>query len=720
MKDNSISPVVTKVGSFSESKFGIASSEDLVYIFDILRNKLYSDKVLAVVREYCTNAADANTENGLSNEPIVITVPNKMNPVFKVRDYGKGLSEEDVRSIYCMYGRSTKRNSNAFTGQLGLGSKSGFAYGDTFTITSFCDGLKTVYSAYIDESRLGSIAKISETHTSADPGIEICIPVKSNDVDVFSKKIAHVIRFFRVKPVVIGNIEETHRKIAFSGNGWRVLDPSSSYYNYSSSNGYKNAVAVMGNIGYPIDTSLVFPEIKDYWAKDMSKEYKFVSGLVEIEFDIGELSIAASREELEYNSVTVKAIKDKAKKYFDELINKINSEVSLAEDGIKARIATSKIDGFTRAGNWGEIRNSISWRGKKNLNHFMQTDFTGLAVDEFVHTGHKTHRSTNVANIRITEDCLKQDCFWLVDDSKNCILKMSDMAKKNPGKTFYLFRLTETKTADGQTVDGSEFFDKNDFPKSYLKLISTYELKREKVERKQAQRASRGSIPVFTLSNKVTNWGVQRNNWESCSIPASQEFVYIEINKFKPFINGHERNIDNIAKLRTSLKYFGIKMPDFYGIKVSDVEKAKNGISITQWLNNEVVTHPKVSADISRIFGRYSIIDCNAWSVCPLLSSCIDEIDVNKIPSGTFEKFIRKIKTLNIPVSSEFSHIECISDFAKIDRDKINKTHRDDFDKIISEFRSKYPLLQYLSAASKSERTQAVVSMIDYVNKIEN
>ena len=120
MKDNSTSPTINRVGSFTESKFGIASSEDLVYIFDILRNKLYSDKALAVVREYSTNAADANVENGVGSTPIIITVPNSMSPQFKVRDFGKGLSEDEVRNIYCMYGRSTKRSSNEFTGQLGI------------------------------------------------------------------------------------------------------------------------------------------------------------------------------------------------------------------------------------------------------------------------------------------------------------------------------------------------------------------------------------------------------------------------------------------------------------------------------------------------------------------------------------------------------------------------------------------------------------------------
>ena len=70
MKDNSSTPVIERYGDFKESKFGIASNEDLVYIFDILRNKLYSDKIMAVVREYTTNAMDANIENDIVRMPL--------------------------------------------------------------------------------------------------------------------------------------------------------------------------------------------------------------------------------------------------------------------------------------------------------------------------------------------------------------------------------------------------------------------------------------------------------------------------------------------------------------------------------------------------------------------------------------------------------------------------------------------------------------------------
>ena len=59
-----------------------------------------------------------------------------------------------------MYGESTKRGTNEQIGQLGLGSKSAFAYGDNFIINSYVKGTKTTYNAFIDPSDVGQISKI--------------------------------------------------------------------------------------------------------------------------------------------------------------------------------------------------------------------------------------------------------------------------------------------------------------------------------------------------------------------------------------------------------------------------------------------------------------------------------------------------------------------------------------------------------------------------------
>ena len=93
--------------------FGIKST-GLPHIFNVLRNQLYSDKVLAVIREYSANAIDANKQAGKGDTPIEVTLPSAVNPIFSVRDFGPALNDEEIREVYAMYGESTKRNTNAW------------------------------------------------------------------------------------------------------------------------------------------------------------------------------------------------------------------------------------------------------------------------------------------------------------------------------------------------------------------------------------------------------------------------------------------------------------------------------------------------------------------------------------------------------------------------------------------------------------------------------
>ena len=85
-------------------------AEDMRYVASLLRNN-YSNTRLAVVREITANALDANAEANASR-PIEVKLPTSMNPTFAVRDFGGGLSQEDVFGLYSKYGKSTKRESN--------------------------------------------------------------------------------------------------------------------------------------------------------------------------------------------------------------------------------------------------------------------------------------------------------------------------------------------------------------------------------------------------------------------------------------------------------------------------------------------------------------------------------------------------------------------------------------------------------------------------------
>lgn len=325
MKQEEIGNNVERSGEFKASKFGIKNAADMVHIFSVLRSKLYSDKVLAVCREYATNACDAHIDAGVPDKPIKITLPNWADPQFKVRDFGKGLDEDGIREVYCMYGASTKRNSNAFNGQMGFGSKSAFAYTDFWQINSHCNGERISYSVFLDESGLGEVSELSRA-ASEETGIEIVIPVDRSDIPAFHRCASQLYRWFRITPEIVGaDVDIRPPQISIDLGEVKV-----------TAGRMDDAIAVMGNVGYPIDISkfmfdrYAHPDVKQDNKLNLkdSEWVRWRGNNLVMYFDIGELQMAASREALEYKDSTVKAIIKKLTGISDRAVEMVKKEVA--------------------------------------------------------------------------------------------------------------------------------------------------------------------------------------------------------------------------------------------------------------------------------------------------------------------------------------------------------------------------------------------------------
>lgn len=133
----------------------------------ILSDGLYSDKILAIIRELSTNAYDSHVAAGKATTPFHVTLPSSFNPQFIIEDFGVGLSPEQVNNIYTVYGASDKEDSNTAIGCLGLGSKTPFSYNTrSCTIESRVDGMCYIYSAFIGENGLPTLAALGNPHAT--------------------------------------------------------------------------------------------------------------------------------------------------------------------------------------------------------------------------------------------------------------------------------------------------------------------------------------------------------------------------------------------------------------------------------------------------------------------------------------------------------------------------------------------------------------------------
>jgi len=379
-------------GIKSAVAFGIKDS-GLAHIFNVLRNQLYTDKIGAVVREYSANAYDANVEAGNGDKSIRITLPSPLEKTFKVRDFGRGLTQEDIQEIYCFYGESTKRQSNAYIGQLGLGSKSAFAYGDNFLINSFVDGKVSSYNAFIDPSGIGQIALLSTQDTSEPNGVEICIAVKGEDCREFNKSVNRYLRYFKVKPEIIGMNEQELSDM--------FLPPVSSGDRWSF---YKNVnlpTAIMGNIGYPLSLSSMKLDMS---RDDDKKIYNLLSSSIVLNFEIGDLDVAASREGLQYTDRTLSSVRTLALQVVNKIVAEIEQNIgSTAKSVFGAKKLLYSMDNFVDGFfHLRKIMDKITFKGIPITNAHAETTkrskdgLIGFYVMRYEQNWNSNVRATNV------------------------------------------------------------------------------------------------------------------------------------------------------------------------------------------------------------------------------------------------------------------------------------------------------------------------------------
>jgi len=280
-------------------------------MFQILSSGVYSDKILAVVREISCNAYDSHIQANNVKTPIDVHMPTSWENWFAVRDYGVGMSEETIKKVYTSYGNSTKTDSNEMTGALGIGSKSPFAYTKSFTITSIFDGIKSVYSAYIGDDYKPKLLKMTSVETTENNGVEIKVPVEATDRYKFVEAGSKVYRWFDTKPKLNVTID-IHDPLA----GLRVLSDKDGMKITYSVNSCAHW-AKQGTVAYPVNVA----NFRHLLSDNVFSAMTYTSTVVE--FDMGQLDITASREALSYDIVTQQNLADKYEKRYNELIAEI-------------------------------------------------------------------------------------------------------------------------------------------------------------------------------------------------------------------------------------------------------------------------------------------------------------------------------------------------------------------------------------------------------------
>ena len=321
-------------GVLAETAFGIGNG---TLLLEYLRSNIYKNPIQALTREIASNARDAHREvhadpnNPTTREtPIQITFPNEWCSNFQVQDWGPGISPDRMSNIFTQFGNSTKRDDNDETGGFGLGCKTPFAYGDSFTVTTVHEGIKYHYSAILDGGA-GKMVLMSQEETNEPSGTIVSVPVRQDDWDAFIQYTILATALWDVKPVLRGRTpipEYPNIETYFGGDGWVLANTESVRAIPGLDSG---AYAVVDGIPYKIESY----SMGDY-------DYKLYAAFAcsfHFDFGVGELDLAPSRDHLRYTKKTKALILERINTAKAELQAQIQEKITNAPSYYEAALA---------------------------------------------------------------------------------------------------------------------------------------------------------------------------------------------------------------------------------------------------------------------------------------------------------------------------------------------------------------------------------------------
>lgn len=378
---------VVENNSHATKDFTIQASGKM---FHMVISGLYSNKPQSITREIWSNAFDAHAMVGKQDVPFEVTFPTSLTPVFSCRDFGAGIAHENMEGFYTVLGHSTKENTNKAVGKWGVGRMSPMSYTDTFSVVSRHKGLIAYYSIQLGPDGSPQLHVMSEPSPTNEPdGLEVSFPVKREDIPSFQRAAEVVSYGFKVQPHVKNSRDKQFEPI-------KKLIEGEGYYFYTDSR-LSGPYAQMGCVLYPINTNSLPMGLLSFNTRN-----------VVFEFDIGDLEVTASREDLSYgaNDPTLGNIKKVISKVKEEMIEKAQVEIDKEPSLYRATKAVCKYNKTITNANF-------CWRGTPIKDFRPHLSYNVLSI----HVGSKGYRDNSTVGFGSeTELYLNADYTIYVQD----------------------------------------------------------------------------------------------------------------------------------------------------------------------------------------------------------------------------------------------------------------------------------------------------------------
>lgn len=297
-------------------------TDNIGHLMMILSSNMYQNAIGSIVREYTSNAIDANVE-AKCDEPVIVRLKKDTTGTwnFEIQDFGVGLDDEDFKKVVSKYGKSTKAAKADQLGFYGLGTKSAFSYTNTFYYTCRKDGVERKYLMYKSETGF-TIDLMFEQPTTERNGVTVTIPLKNkSDYTSFRREIRSQLAYFDnayfdvdYEYSYTDNIQDLNTDIDI----YKEKD-----FQWSSFGRFTEMHISFGRVNYPID----------WKALDINR----LSIPIALKFDLDSgLFPVPNRENLIWNDLTKQLVKEKIKLVANWFVNNYNATVEDQETLLKA------------------------------------------------------------------------------------------------------------------------------------------------------------------------------------------------------------------------------------------------------------------------------------------------------------------------------------------------------------------------------------------------
>lgn len=418
--------------------FGIG---DPSVVIEILRNRLYEHKIRTLVQEYMSNARDAHREVKQTRR-IEVVAPTQLEPTFKVRDFGPGISPERMANVFVLYGASTKRSTNNQTGGFGIGAKSAWSYADGFIIVSTVDGTRRTYHAHVGTSNVGQLDLLETIDTTEPNGCEIQVAVNPRDVNEFYSSIQRACYFWNAdeKPV-LKNITLPEPIKGYELGALFIANSDSPIPTFVGGYG-RHDILVIDGIPYTLTQDM---REKVQSIKDLRNE---LNGSMIIRIPNGLVQVGASREKIDDSEMTRKGLAKVGTKLLTDVKKHLSDKIG----------AIKTVKGFVE-----------TYHSMYKFFVMQENEYQGFRFDgEYLHTkmlGSVHFRRYSVCNDKVKDSYVRGIPFkdlqniYLVTKPENTVtFNRRIRAAVQANKDVYVIRERETSVtqADG-TVQQLKF-----------------------------------------------------------------------------------------------------------------------------------------------------------------------------------------------------------------------------------------------------------------------